>query len=127
MEIINIIRDANSTDEIYSLLTAYIEALQHCDKGESMTPQLVALPINGKADLQARSEQLFVELDVASRRLDDNACIVIKEARAIFTAALYCIRRLDKSRVRFSVIATPTWPAGPMADSDLPATAQVAL
>lgn len=126
MEIINVMRDANSTDEIYSLLTAYIEALQHCDKGESMAPQLVALPINGKADLQARSEQLFVELDVASKRLDDNACVVIKEARAIFTAALYCIRRLDKSRVRFGDSAISTWPAVPMAESDLPATAQVA-
>jgi hypothetical protein len=126
MEIINIIRDANSTDEIYSLLTAYIEALQHCDKGESMAPQVVALPINGKADLQARSEQLFVELDVASKRLDDNACVIIKEARAIFTAALYCIRLLDKSRVRFGAIATSTWPAVSMTDSDLPATAHVA-
>jgi hypothetical protein len=127
MEIINVIRDARTADEIYSLLTAYIEALQHCDKSESVAQRLLTLPINGKVDLQARSEQLFVELDVASKRLDDNACVVIKEARAIFTAALHCIRLHDKSRVRTGAPATSAWSAVPLTESDLPSNGRVAL
>lgn len=59
---------------------------------------VVALPLTGTHDLQARFERSIVELDRASKRLDDKACVVIKEALNIFSAALNRLWLLDSQR-----------------------------
>jgi hypothetical protein len=98
MEIVNAIREANTDYEIYFLLTSYIDAVRFCDKLRYMPEPMSALPLAGKADLQARFERLLVELDQASKRLDDQACYVIKEALTIFSAALNRLWSIDSKR-----------------------------
>ncbi|HUL41980.1 MAG TPA: hypothetical protein VLV32_08780 [Burkholderiales bacterium] len=88
MTIATIIREANTEQEIYFLLTAYIDALQFGDKLNCLSEHLRKLPLTGLEDLRARSIKLVTELDAASKRLDDKVCTVIKEALEIFGAAL---------------------------------------
>lgn len=100
MIIANLIRDAENAEEIFFLLNAYIEAIRFCDKLERMPEQMSALPLTGQDDLRARFEILVVELDSASNKLDEKACLVIKEALAIFSAALNCLQTLGNTRYR---------------------------
>ena len=94
----NIIRQLHTEHEIYFFLTAYIQAVRYCDKLAFLPRQMSDLPLKGREDLQARFEQLLVELDKASRRLDDNACVVIKEALAVVGTSLTCLRLLQLKR-----------------------------
>ena len=92
--IADVIQESETQGEIYFLLTSYIEALQF--SGTAGIPQhLVDLPLRGKTDLKVRFEKLLIELDGASRRLDDKACLAIKEALHVFGAALNRLRTLD--------------------------------
>jgi hypothetical protein len=95
MQLVNTIRDAHTKQAIYFLLTAYIDAVRSCDKLRYMPEALSTLPLAGNDDLQTRFEALLVELDKASKRLDDQACLVIKEALAVFSAALNCLWSMD--------------------------------
>ena len=97
MSMIDLIRNADSEVNIYALLTSYIDALGHSDKGMLVAQSLLAPPIYGAADLQARYSLLLAELDLASRRLDHQVCIVYKEALAILATALHCIRLIKYS------------------------------
>lgn len=85
--ITDVMREAESEHEIYFLLTAYLEALRFSDKLNLLPAPLERLPITGMADVGKRFEQLFIELDSASKGLNNNACIVIKEALHIFSTA----------------------------------------
>ncbi len=100
MTMIELIRTADSEAKIYALLTSYVDTLRHSEKGVHVAQPLLALPICGAADLQARSALLLTELDLASRRLDNEVCFVCKEALAILATALHCIRLL-KNTYRF--------------------------
>jgi hypothetical protein len=97
MKIIDVIRSADSKNKIYALLNAYIDGLRHSVKREHVAPQLLALPINGEADLRARLTILFVELDIASKRLDNDMLILYKEALAIVASALHRIQLLENN------------------------------
>ena len=85
---IDIIRQAESEHEIYFLLTAYLEAVQFSDKLKLLPDSMERLPIASIDSVQERFRKLIVELDKASKELNDNACAVIKEAMCIFNAAL---------------------------------------
>lgn len=93
--IADVIRNAETQNEIYFLLTSYIEALQFSGALEDVAPQIVDLPLKGKMDLKVRFEKLMIELDSASKRLDDKTCLVIKEALHIFGTALTRLRTID--------------------------------
>jgi hypothetical protein len=88
MMITNIIREANTEPEVYFLLTAYIESIQFGDKLNCLSEHLTSLPLTGLDDVRQRSVKLVTELDVASKRLDDKVCVVIKEALEVFGTAL---------------------------------------
>ena len=100
MSMIETIRNADSAATSYALLTSHIDALRHSVTGMRVAQPVLALPIHDAADLQGRSALLFTELDLASRRLDNEMCFVYKEALAIFAIALHCIRIL-KNTYRF--------------------------
>lgn len=109
MIIANIIRDLHTEHEIYFFVTAYIEAVRYCDKFAFLPARMTDLPLQGKEDLQTRFEQLIVELDKASRRLDDKACVVLKEALSVLGTALTCLRLLQiKRRCAPSGIVEPS-------------------
>jgi hypothetical protein len=94
----DIIRSANTEHEIYFLLTSYIESVRCCDKPHCLTEHIVRLPLNGMADVRGRFEQLMIELDAASKRLDDDSCTVIREAVHILGSALNRLSVLDEQR-----------------------------
>jgi hypothetical protein len=86
--IVNAIREANTERDTYVLLTAYVEAMQSHERRNMLPESVTRLPMNGKDDVMARFEKLVAGLDAASKSLDDEACLVIKEALAVFGAAL---------------------------------------
>ena len=97
MTILDMIRGADSEDKIYALLTAYINALRHSENGEHVDQRLLDLPISGEADLHARLTVVFVALDIASKRLDNDMLVVYKEALAIVASALHRIHTLENN------------------------------
>jgi hypothetical protein len=85
----DIIRNASNEHEVYFLLTSYIESARFGDKLNcGVSERITGLPLNGSADVKERFKLLLLELDTASKRLDDNACEAIREAMYILCAAL---------------------------------------
>ena len=83
----DVIREAKNEHEIYFLLTAYVEAVRFGDQLNLVPESVKTLPLAGNAHVRAQLQQLMVELDKASRNLNDNACVVIKEALHLFSTA----------------------------------------
>jgi hypothetical protein len=90
------IRNAESDHQIYSLLAAYIEALQF---GVNCPEQLTDLPVIGLNDVRTRFRQLIVELDNASTHIEDKRPLM-KQALYIYGEALCRLRLLDEERNR---------------------------
>jgi hypothetical protein len=97
----DVIRNSKTEHEIYFLLTSYIEAVRFCDKLHCSIPEhITRLPLRGIADVRERFEHLMLELDTASKRLDDNSCMVIREGVHIFGAALNRLGALGEQHYR---------------------------
>ena len=101
--ITEVIREAETEHEVYFLLTAYVEAVRFGDKLNCLSESMTSLPLTGIDDVSERFDKLIGELDVASRRLDDKTCEVIKEALYIFGAGLNHLRSLEGEKHRSSV------------------------
>lgn len=91
----DVVREAKSEQEIYFLLNSYVEAVRFGDQLNIVPPSVKTLPLRGESQVRAQYQQL-VELDKASRNTNDNACLVIKEALPIFSAALERLESLNK-------------------------------
>lgn len=98
MTITDVIRDADSDHVIYFLLSAYVNANRCGDRLKSLPEPVAALPLSSTADVKSRFEVLIVELDAASKRLDDQACLMLKDALTIFGTALNRLQSLDGRR-----------------------------
>ena len=92
--IADVIRKAESEEVVYSLLASYINAARACDKLKKLPGQIATLPMQGESDVRSRFESLMLELDTASKRLDDDACVVVKEALVIFSFAAHRLQML---------------------------------
>lgn len=92
MKITDAISNASTLEEIFALLTCYLDALRCGENPDKLTEALTELPLAGADDVRQRTRKLITELDAASRKLDDRTCLIIKEALAIFLAAIH---RLD--------------------------------
>lgn len=93
--IVTVIRDAETEQEVYFFLTAYVETLQYGDQLNLLPESMKALPLGGLENVQDRFQQFMVELDRASKRLDHKACGVIKEALHTFGTALTRLEALN--------------------------------
>ena len=83
------IRNANSENEIYRLLTSYVETVRVSGTTQARIPEpITRLPFNGISDVQSRFKQLIVELDKASKCLDNSSCLAIKEGMHTLSVAL---------------------------------------
>ena len=103
----DIIRSVNTEHEVYFLLTSYIEAMRYCDQRHRCIPEhIVRLPLNGATDIKERFVQLMLELDRASKRLDDESCAVIREGVYVFGFALSRLNALHEQCVRRQNIAS---------------------
>jgi len=101
--IADIIRNAKSEHEIYSLLTSYIETVRYANKAPGRIPEpITRLPLNGISDVKSRFTQLVVELDKASKSLDDNSCATIKEGMHALGVALNRLNVLNEQQNRQS-------------------------
>ena len=87
------IRSANTEHEIYGLLKSYLESFPFSGNSYWTIPEYVTrLPVYDRADIHNRFDQLMLELDLASKRLDDESCEVIRQGVYVFGFAL---NRLD--------------------------------
>ena len=102
MMITDVIREAETEHVVYFLLTAYVEAVRFGDQQNLLPEPVKALPLTGRHQVRERFEQLVIELDKASQRLNDNACVVIKEALHIFISALNRLEALPDNKSRSS-------------------------
>jgi hypothetical protein len=96
----DVIREAKNEHEIYFLLTSYVEAVRFGDKLNLVPESVKTLPLAGIGHVRHQSQQLIVELDKASKNLNDNACVVIKEALHLFSTALARLESLDDANPR---------------------------
>src|SRR5262245_32645788 len=95
MMIADVIRQTKTKHEIYLLITAYLETMQFGGENAFVSKSTTILPLAGKEDLQKRFDQLFIDLDNASKALDDHACLTMKEALHIFGSALHQLHHLE--------------------------------
>jgi hypothetical protein len=111
MMITNFIREANTEHEIYFMLTAFIEAMRFSDKLNLLSEHLTSLPVTGMDDVRGRSAKLIAELDGASQRLDDRACMVVKQALVVFGTALTRLELFQRmAQPQRSAPQTTAWP-----------------
>jgi hypothetical protein len=86
--ITNAIRNANTEHEVLFLLTTYVEAARDSGRLHFLSECVTELPLHGVPEVRARLLNLLLELDAASRNLDDYTRDVLHEAVYIFGTAL---------------------------------------
>lgn len=92
MEILELIRNADSAPEILTALGAYVETLRHLD---SLPDFCLRVPVEDYRDIYARMFALMAILNTAASRPDNGLCSVAKEALQIFAAAARRLRPRD--------------------------------
>ena len=86
MDIIELIRNADSAPEVLAALSVYVESLRHL----SVLPDgCLRLPLEGEADVRERMAALFTVVNLASQNLRDRECGIAKQALRAFAAATW--------------------------------------
>lgn len=89
MELLDLIRLADSAPQVMSLLASYVETL----RGAAALPAWWhALPLESPDHVQQRMLALLGLVHTASRRLDDRACARAKQALHVFAFAAWKLR-----------------------------------
>jgi hypothetical protein len=97
MLITDLIRDANSEHEVHFWTTAYIESVRYGDQLGLLPERVTRLPLTGARDIRERFDGLVIELDAASRQLNDRFCTAIKEALQVFGAGIARLKLIDNA------------------------------
>lgn len=105
MVIADAIRQADTEHVVYFLLCAYVNSATRSDTLKNLPERIVTLPLAGKDDVKSRFATLMYELDAASKQLDDIACLALKDALTVFSAAVQRLQSLDIKRFRTSRVA----------------------
>ena len=93
MDIVELIRNADSAPEVLRVLSAYVEILQH----DHLFPDwCLQLPLEGEADVRARMLAVMAVVSLTSRNLCDQECNIAKGALRVFAAALWRLRLKKK-------------------------------
>ena len=95
MLIVDVIRQADNEHEILFLLTAYVEAVRHCDPLHHLPEIARKLPLNGVEDVRVRAERLRADLE-SPDALDDKKRLVLAEALGIFAVARHRLETLHE-------------------------------
>jgi hypothetical protein len=95
MKIAQAVREASSEQEVYVLLTSYVEAARLGHGMRNLSKYMASLPLTGRDDVRGRIEGLFTALGLASKSLDDSSRVVIKEALYVFGEALIRLKWLE--------------------------------
>jgi len=94
MTIIHAVREANSSREVYLLLTAYLEGVRWGVEMIGPFREIVTAPLVSIEDVKERTLQLYLMLHAVSKSLDDNSRVAVKEALYVFGAGLDRLRSL---------------------------------
>ena len=93
MEIIEVIRNAESAPKVLSALSLYIESLRNA----AVIPEpLLRLPVTGADDVGRLMAALLDVIDLASRNQRDRDCGIAKEALQVFAAATWRLRSRER-------------------------------
>ena len=93
--IYDVLHEASTESEICRSLTCYFEAVHF--SCASQRPAQHSLQINGIRDARVCFGTLLAELDTASRTLDDQARLEIKEALEVFGIAIHQLALMDQA------------------------------
>jgi hypothetical protein len=89
MEIVEIIRHADSSREVLAALSMYLESLRDA----STIPEWCLRPIEGEADLGQRMLAMFTVINLSSQNLRYRDCNAAKRALQALSAAAARLRR----------------------------------
>ncbi len=95
MEFLDLIRIADSAQDVLQVLGSYVESLQNVDV---IPDWCLRGPIDGEYEVRRRTAALLAVVDAASLRLDDRGCLVAKQALNVFAAAAGQLRGNGGSR-----------------------------
>ena len=99
MDIIELIRNADSAPEVLSALSVYVESLRHV----AVIPEwCLRLPLEGEPDVARRTAELITVVNLTSQNLRDADCSIAKRALRVFAAATWRLRRTTPSARRRS-------------------------
>lgn len=96
----DVIREARTEQEVFHLLNSYIEAVGSHGKPSYLLDEDVAALPSCANDVMQRCSEFMGELDAASRRLDDKACLECREKLHIFSNALHRLKLLEHEKRR---------------------------
>jgi len=90
MDVLELIRNAQSGPEVLSALSVYVESLRQA----AVIPECcLRLPIEGEEDVAQRTAALFTAVSLASQHLRHDDCNLAKRALRVFGAAASRLRR----------------------------------
>ena len=97
MDVLELIRSADSAAEVWSVLSAYVESL----RGVPFIPEWCArLPLEGEADICRRLLALISMVSLNSQNLLGRHRPTIERAVAVFAAAVFRLRQRRSRRNR---------------------------
>ena len=89
MDILELIRNADSATEILKALSIYVQALPV----PSVIPDALRLPVQSEAEVWQRTLALFTVVNLSSRHHLDADCRLAKQALRVFATAAWKLRR----------------------------------
>lgn len=90
MDIVELIRNADSAPEILAALSVYVESLRNV----AVIPDwCLRLPLRGEADVAQRMTELIVVVNLTSQNLLNRECAIAKQALRVFAVASWRLRR----------------------------------
>jgi hypothetical protein len=89
MDIVELIRNANSAPDILAALSVYAESLRNI----AAVPDWCIAPLTGEADLRERVAVFFAVVNLTSQHRLDRDCNAAKRALRVFASALQHLNR----------------------------------
>ena len=90
MDVFELIRNAQSTPEVLSALSSYVESLRNV----AVIPDwCLRLPLKGEDDVAQRTAALFAVVSLASQNLRHRDCDLAKRALRVFAVAASRLRQ----------------------------------
>ncbi len=102
----DLIRQAETQDEVFALLDAFIDSCCLWDKTNLLPAAMAARPADF-VEVGERCLLLLNELDAASRGLDERRTAMLKEALRVYAAAFDRLNRLKRELRRCSGYEAP--------------------
>ena len=96
-EVTRAVREATNSREVYLLVTAYLEGVRLARELIEPFLGIATAPLASMEDVKERTLQFLFMLQAASRSLDDNSRIAVKEALYVLGAVLARLKSLEET------------------------------